>query len=166
MIVLELERFCRNATKNVVQKNRIVRRTSSIHRRMKRNDIGKKSYSGAAATTTHIGSNSLTSYRKVFERSNVNGKRVFQFSNGSKRCFTSLKDKSKMTEEEIEAHVLKLHKERMQKRAAQATATSTTLFRIANPELYLDPKSLNTWRIVGVTWIIMGGIFGYLYYIL
>ena len=41
---------------------------------------------------------------------------------------------------------------------------STSLFRFANPELFLDPKSPRTWYIVGAVWAAAGGAYAILRY--
>mmetsp|Transcript_5556 Transcript_5556/g.6357 ORF Transcript_5556/g.6357 Transcript_5556/m.6357 type:complete len:116 (+) Transcript_5556:64-411(+) len=40
---------------------------------------------------------------------------------------------------------------------------ATTLFKLTNPELYLDTKKRSTWYLVGAVWIFFGSYTGYLY---
>ena len=63
----------------------------------------------------------------------------------------------------------RIENDRMMKKAKVTNSTgesydSTTFFRFANPELFLDPKKKSTWNIVGAVWVCCFAGLGYKYY--
>ena len=63
----------------------------------------------------------------------------------------------------------RIENDRMMKKAKVTNSTgesydSTTFFRFANPELFLDPKKRSTWNIVGAVWVCCFAGLGYKYY--